>query len=169
MFMFMKGLMWFFTTKLYFYQDGPSLINRHDCGHQIIKRLSMRHFTNGQMIFIWFHDKSTLYVNDQWVVCWAHKSEDPVPWTKGEGASLMAMDFISANYGWIALPDGSEWTQVLFKAGKSHEGYFTNDDIIKHLATLPRWWACVGIWQCNNTPETRRGCPISNETAQVHT
>ena len=39
----MKGLMSFFTAKLYFYRHGQSLINGQDCGHQIIKRLSTMH------------------------------------------------------------------------------------------------------------------------------
>ena len=46
----------------------------------------------------------------------------------------MVADFISADYGWLTSPDGSEQARVLFKAGKAREGYFTNDDIIKHSA-----------------------------------
>jgi hypothetical protein len=68
-------------------------------------------------------------------VRWVHKGENPVPRTKGEGASLMVADFVSADYGWLTSPDGPERARVLFKAGKAHEGYFTNNDIIKHSAT----------------------------------
>ncbi|KIK97179.1 hypothetical protein PAXRUDRAFT_136819, partial [Paxillus rubicundulus Ve08.2h10] len=34
--------------------------------------------------------------------------------------------------GWLHSPDGKETAQVLFKAGKSHDGYFTNQDILDH-------------------------------------
>lgn len=66
---------------------------------------------------------------------WVHKGENLVPWTKGEGTLLMVADFVSADYGWLTLPDSSERAQVLFKAGKACEGYFTSDDIIEHSAT----------------------------------
>ena len=49
-----------------------------------------------------------------------------------DGASLMVADFISANHGWLRSQDGSDSTRVLFKARKQREGYFTNEDIIKH-------------------------------------
>ena len=42
----------------------------------------------------------------------------------------MVADFVSADYGWLCSPDGSQQAQVLFKAGKAQEGYFTNDDIL---------------------------------------
>ena len=38
---------------------------------------------------------------------------------------------MSADYGWLQLPDGLEEAQVLFKAGKNCEGYFTSEDILK--------------------------------------
>jgi hypothetical protein len=38
---------------------------------------------------------------------------------KGEGASEMVADMISADYGWLHSPDGSESTLVLFKASKA--------------------------------------------------
>ena len=47
---------------------------------------------------IWFHDKSTFYMNDHQVVCWVHKGENPVLHTKGEDASLMVANFISVDY-----------------------------------------------------------------------
>ncbi|KAF8582228.1 hypothetical protein K439DRAFT_1647663 [Ramaria rubella] len=64
------------------------------------------------------------------VICWVHKSETAVPYAKGEGVSLMVADFVSADYGWLQSPDGSEETRVLFKAGKVHDRYFTNADIL---------------------------------------
>ena len=47
----------------------------------------------------------------------------------------MVADFVSADYGWLTSPDEAEQAQVLFKAGKAQEGYFTNKDILKHAAT----------------------------------
>jgi hypothetical protein len=61
-----------------------------------------------------------------------HKTETAVPRVKGEGASLMVADFISADYGWLTSPDGKEETRVLFKCRKARDGYFTNNDIITH-------------------------------------
>jgi hypothetical protein len=43
----------------------------------------------------------------------------------------MVADFVSADYGWLQLPDGKQEAHVLFKAGKAREGYFTNEDILK--------------------------------------
>ena len=54
---------------------------------------------------------------------------------KGEGASLMVADFVSADYGWLTSTDNSSSTQILFKAGKQHEEYFTNSDILAHVST----------------------------------
>ena len=43
----------------------------------------------------------------------------------------MIADLVSADYGWLQSPDGKEEAQVLFKARKNCEGYFTSDDILK--------------------------------------
>jgi hypothetical protein len=61
---------------------------------------------------------------------WSSKTPKPVP--KGKGASLMVADFVSANYGWLCSPDSSKSACVLFKAGKNHDGYFSNANIIDH-------------------------------------
>ena len=53
----------------------------------------------GQKMVVWFHDESTFYANDQCRLHWVHKSETVVPHAKGEGASLMVTDFMSADYG----------------------------------------------------------------------
>jgi len=42
----------------------------------------------------------------------------------------MVADTVSADYGWLHSPDGSEAAQVLFKASKNREGHFTNEDIL---------------------------------------
>lgn len=48
---------------------------------------------------------------------------------KGEGVSIMVSDFCSPDLGWLKLQDGSHKTRVLFKAGKSHDGYFNCNDL----------------------------------------
>jgi hypothetical protein len=47
----------------------------------------------------------------------------------------MVADFVSADYRWLCSPDGSQSAQVLFKAGKNCDGYFTNEDIIAQTQT----------------------------------
>lgn len=42
----------------------------------------------------------------------------------------MISDFVSADYGWLQSPDGTESAQVLFRAGKNRKGYFTCEDIV---------------------------------------
>jgi hypothetical protein len=56
--------------------------------------------------------------------------ETAKPYAKGEGPSQMVADMVSADYGWLHSPDGSETARVLFKAGKNRKGYFTNEDIL---------------------------------------
>ncbi|KAF8221017.1 hypothetical protein L208DRAFT_1536349 [Tricholoma matsutake] len=86
-------------------------------------------------IVVWFHDESTFYANDCRKLRWVHKSETAVPCPKGEGASLMVSDFVSADYGWLRSPDKTKEARVFFKAGKNHKGYFTNDDILNQTTT----------------------------------
>ncbi|KII89329.1 hypothetical protein PLICRDRAFT_110047 [Plicaturopsis crispa FD-325 SS-3] len=81
-------------------------------------------------VVAWFQDESTFYANDRRTTRWVHKDENAVPRAKGEGASLMVSDFVSADYGWLTSPDGTEKARVLFKAGVNREGYFTSDDIV---------------------------------------
>ena len=52
-------------------------------------------------IVVWFHDESMFYANDQRKLQWVHQNESAVPQPKGEGASLMVTDFVSADYGWL--------------------------------------------------------------------
>ncbi|KAF9496013.1 hypothetical protein BDN71DRAFT_1390261 [Pleurotus eryngii] len=42
----------------------------------------------------------------------------------------MVANFVSADYGYLCSPDGSESSQVLFRASKNKEGYFMNEDIL---------------------------------------
>ncbi|KAG9224502.1 hypothetical protein CCMSSC00406_0002347 [Pleurotus cornucopiae] len=85
-----------------------------------------------RQIVVWFHNESTFYANDRRRRRWVHESETAKPRPKGEGASLMVADFVSADYGFLRSPDGTESSRVLFKAGKNREGYFTNEDILAH-------------------------------------
>jgi hypothetical protein len=59
-----------------------------------------------------------------------HKNTSATPYAKGEGASLMVADFVSADHGWLQSPDGKESARVLFKVGKSRDGYFSNEEIL---------------------------------------
>lgn len=61
------------------------------------------------------------------------EDENLVPQPKGEGTSLIVADFVSADYGWLRSPDGKEDARVLLKIGKSREGYFTNNDVLKQI------------------------------------
>lgn len=44
----------------------------------------------------------------------------------------MAIDFFSAEYGWLRSPDGTQTTQILFRPGKGRDGYFDNEHIRAH-------------------------------------
>jgi hypothetical protein len=90
---------------------------------------------SGRQVVIWYHNESTFYANDRCMVQWNHSSHSPKPIPKGEGASIMVADFISADYGWLCSPDGSESARVLFKAGKNRDGYFTNTDVLDQATT----------------------------------
>ena len=90
---------------------------------------------NTPHIIVWHHDESTFYANDRRKIRWVHSSETAVPYAKGEGASLMVADFVSADYGWLRSQDGKEEARVLFKAGKARQGYFTNEDILMQATT----------------------------------
>ncbi|KIJ10549.1 hypothetical protein PAXINDRAFT_164241 [Paxillus involutus ATCC 200175] len=90
---------------------------------------------NGKRTVVWFHDESTFYAHDRRKKRWVHSNEKATPQPKGEGTSLMVADFVSADYGWLRSPDGKESARVLFRAGKSRDGYFTNDEILEHVET----------------------------------
>jgi len=42
----------------------------------------------------------------------------------------MYADFISADFGYLRLPDGSMQARKILRPGKNRDGYFTNEDII---------------------------------------
>ncbi|KDQ07621.1 hypothetical protein BOTBODRAFT_119805 [Botryobasidium botryosum FD-172 SS1] len=90
--------------------------------------------SSSQHTVIWHHDESIFYAHNRQTLRWVHKSETAVPHPKGEGPSLMVADFVSADYGWLRSPDGTEHARVLLKPGKNRDGYFTNNDILKQVA-----------------------------------
>jgi hypothetical protein len=57
----------------------------------------------------------------------------------------MVADFIFVEYGWLHSSNGKESACVLFRAGKGHDGYFLNRDILVHAAKamdiLERWYS----------------------------
>ncbi|RDX52070.1 hypothetical protein OH76DRAFT_1346002 [Lentinus brumalis] len=86
-------------------------------------------------VVYWWHDESIFYAHDRRRTRWVHKSEKAVPRPKREGVSLMAADFVSADYGWLRSPDGKESARVLFRPGKNRDGYFMHEDILAHATT----------------------------------
>src|SRR5271168_1695102 len=85
---------------------------------------------SGRRVIVWFHDESIFYAHDRRKKGWYHKDASAKPYAKGEGASLMIADFVSADFGWLTSPDGKRSARRLFKPGKNRDGYFSNDDII---------------------------------------
>jgi hypothetical protein len=56
-------------------------------------------------IVAWFHDECTFRANDRRLLMWALTLASRDPIKKGEGASLMVSDLVSAEYGFMASPD----------------------------------------------------------------
>jgi hypothetical protein len=54
------------------------------------------------------HDESTFYLNDQRKTFWQHEGAKAVPPPKGEGASIMVSDFLTAEWGRLTSSDGQE-------------------------------------------------------------
>ncbi|EJF65542.1 hypothetical protein DICSQDRAFT_51379, partial [Dichomitus squalens LYAD-421 SS1] len=90
---------------------------------------------HNRRVVYWHHDESVFYAHDRRTQRWVHKSEKAVPRVKGEGASLMVADFVSAEYGWLRSPDGKESARVKFWPGKNRDSYFTHEDILTHATT----------------------------------
>ncbi|KAH9843219.1 uncharacterized protein C8Q71DRAFT_698833 [Rhodofomes roseus] len=86
-------------------------------------------------VVMWKQDESQFYAHDRRKLRWVHQSETATPEQKGEGASLMVSDFISADYGWLRSPDGTdaEEARVLFKAGVGRDGYYTSSHFVKQM------------------------------------
>jgi hypothetical protein len=50
----------------------------------------------GREVIAWFHDETIFYAHDWQKKGWYHKDAPATPYAKGEGASLMIADFVSA-------------------------------------------------------------------------
>lgn len=81
-------------------------------------------------VIVWFHDESIFYAHDRRKKGWFHKDAGAKPYAKGEGASLMVADYVSADFGWLTSPDGKRSARRIFKPGKNRDGYFTSADIL---------------------------------------
>jgi hypothetical protein len=114
-----------FAYRLRNWKEDDMMVEEHDPDNHIGSR----------RVVVWFHDESTFYAHDRRDVRWVHLTEGAVPKPKGEGASLMVANFVSADYGWLQSEDGKESARILFKAGKGRDGYFTTENILAH-ATL---------------------------------
>ncbi|KAH6901434.1 hypothetical protein BKA70DRAFT_1113902, partial [Coprinopsis sp. MPI-PUGE-AT-0042] len=63
-------------------------------------------FPDGRRVIIWYHDETIFYAHDRRKVFWQHNDASAKPYAKGEGASLMIADFVSADFGYLVAPDG---------------------------------------------------------------
>ena len=82
----------------------------------------------GCCMIAWFHNESIFYAHDRRRKSWYHKDAPAKPYTKGDGASLVVANFVSADFGWLKSPDGNTARRVM-RPGKNKDGYFTSDDI----------------------------------------
>jgi hypothetical protein len=89
-------------------------------------------------VITWLHNESIFYAHDWRTSQWVKKGIAPSPYQKGEGASLMVADFVSADYGFLHSHDGKESAQVIFWPGKNQDGYFSHEDIIVQTETAIR-------------------------------
>ncbi|PBK94278.1 hypothetical protein ARMGADRAFT_1045736 [Armillaria gallica] len=87
---------------------------------------------DGKRVVLWFHNKSIFYAHDRRRKTWYHKDAAAKPYQKGEGASLMIVDFFSADFGWLQSLDGTRSAHRVFKPGKNRDRYFT-DEIIDQV------------------------------------
>jgi len=85
----------------------------------------------GKRVVAWFHGESVFYANDCQKKVWYYKDAGAKPYAKGEGASLMIADFVSADFGWLASPDEKQSACRIFKPGKNQDRYFSNKNIIE--------------------------------------
>ena len=93
------------------------------------------------------HDELTFYENDCRKTKWVHEKEKAATEKKGEGQSIMVSDFLTVKWGW--LKDGKKYVdsehcvkesltsvreaQVIFKAGKSRDGWFSGEDLLQQV------------------------------------
>ncbi|KIJ33887.1 hypothetical protein M422DRAFT_182735 [Sphaerobolus stellatus SS14] len=94
---------------------------------------SLPDFPLNKRVVLVTHDESTFYANDRRKLRWIHKSEKPEPVQKGEGTSIMVSDFCSPDLGWLRSKNGETEARILFKAGKSRDGYFSCEDLCQQI------------------------------------
>ncbi|KAG1878843.1 hypothetical protein F4604DRAFT_1923522 [Suillus subluteus] len=106
------------------------------------------------------HDKSTFYANDHRKTGWSHSSEKATPQRKGEGPSLMISDMLTSEWG--QLQHGDDEARVIFKVGKSWDGYFSALDLLKQvehsidiLEDKTNGFA-TGLFMFNNAPSHQK-------------
>ena len=119
-----------------YYQDQVFLPQWHQIEHRMpnYTQENLEEFgprMPGLEVIVWFHDESIFYAHDRRKRGWYHKDAPAKPYAKGEGASLMVADFVSAKFGWLRSPDGTRSARVVMKPGKNKDGYFTSDEICK--------------------------------------
>ena len=59
-------------------------------------------------LLAWFHDESIYYANNRREAQWVHEDASPIPYPKGEGASMMDAEIFSPDYGFLQSPDGKK-------------------------------------------------------------
>ncbi|KAF8588218.1 hypothetical protein K439DRAFT_1645622 [Ramaria rubella] len=106
------------------------------------------------------HDESTFYANDRRKTKWIHSSEKAIPERKGEGALLMVSDF-----GRLLIGLTYSEAQIVFKAGKNRDGYFTADDLQKQVETaidifkIKTNHTATGLFIFDNAPSHQKRAP----------
>ena len=85
----------------------------------------------GRRTIAWFHDESVFYAHDRRRKAWYHKDAPAKLYAKGDGASLMVADFVSADFGWLRSQDELRSARKLLRPGKNWDGYFSSEDILK--------------------------------------
>ncbi|QRV73726.1 DDE family endonuclease [Ceratobasidium sp. AG-Ba] len=85
-----------------------------------------------KQVIVWFHDESIFYANDRRHVRWVYVGEHAIPFKKGEGRSIMIADSMCAEFGWLRGENGA-MARVDLSPGKSRDGYFTSELVIKQL------------------------------------
>ena len=83
----------------------------------------------GAEVVVRFHDETVFYAHDRRKKGWYHKDESAKPYVKGEGASLMVADFVSAKFGWLRSHNGTKTARRVIKPGKNKDVYYSSEDI----------------------------------------
>ncbi|EEB89585.1 hypothetical protein MPER_12299, partial [Moniliophthora perniciosa FA553] len=107
------------------------------------------------------HDESTFYQCDRHKILWQHKNAVLAPERKGEGESLMVLDFLTPEWGRLVDNDGDE-ARVFFEAGSKRDGYFTNEHILEQTSKAIDIFesktngTCTGLFMFDNAPSHQK-------------